>query len=293
MNTLGYSKPLFILAFDHRSTFLKKMFNRDGPFTREITAKIKELKRIIYDGFLEVVPDKIPKEEGAILVDEQFGDEILRDAIGNGYAVALTTEKSGQEEFDFEYGNSFSEYIKKYKPTFVKALVHYNPERDQELNSRQRSKLKLLSDYTHSNGYKLLIELLIQAPTEEIKPKFMIQTISEFQTDGIEPDVWKIEGMENPASYKEVVQQARSNGRDRVGIVILGRGEDKERVEEWIKAGAPVPGVIGFAIGRTIFWEPVSSYYHGQIGKDEAITQIAHNYENFHTIFIQNKTSGI
>lgn len=304
MDNLGYTKPLYILPFDHRSTFNRHMFNIAGRQpTEDEVKKIVEMKQIIYEGFKKAVAETVPKDHAAILVDEQFGDPIIRDAVANGYNVILTTEKSGQDEFDFEYGEAFPEHIEKYKPTFVKALVRYNPEGNQEVNKRQQERLKVLSDYSHNHGYKLLIESLIP-PTEnqlknvnndkarydvEVRPNLEVQVVKEFQAAGIEPDVWKVEGMEQKKDYEKLVKQAREGGRDHVGIVVLGRGADASQVENWVATGAQVNGVIGFAVGRTVFWEPLMSFRDGKIERKKAIEEIANNYIHFYQVFIYAK----
>lgn len=274
---IGYTNPLFILAFDHRSSF-RKMF--EGENNNE---KIKTAKIIVYEAFKKALAYGVSKEEGAILVDEEFGSPILLDAKAQGFTFALTVEKNGQEEFDFEYGEKFGEHIKKYVPTFAKALVRYDPQADNTLNARQLEKLKKLSDYCREERLKLLVELIVQGvgiPWELEK-----EAISQFQNFGVEPDVWKLEGLDARQDYEKVVEQAKSGGRENISIVILGRGESKEKVEQWIKAGLGIPGVIGFAIGRTIFWEVLSSYNKGAIGKDEAIEVIAQNYLHFYNLF--------
>lgn len=302
-DSLGYSRALFILPFDHRASFVEKMFGIEGRMPNAAEAsQIRDAKYVIYEAFKKALEHDIPKEAGAILVDEQFGDGIIRDAIENGYVVILTVEKSGQEEFAFEYGEDFSKHIEAYHPTFAKALIRYNPEANAQLNVQQLIKLKTLSDYCHRNGYKFLIEPLIIATPEqlsrvsgdksrydkELRPDLTVGMIHELHHGGIEPDIWKLEGMENEVDYKKVVEAAQSRGREEVGVIILGRGENKEHVEKWIYTGAKVVGVNGFAVGRTVFWEALVAYKNGSFTKDEARDEIAKNFVHFYTLFITN-----
>lgn len=292
-NNLGYSKPLYILAFDHRSSFLKNLLGVENRQpTNEETQKVINLKKIIYEGFKKTL-NNLTLENAAILVDEQFGDEILRDAKENNYTFILPTEKSGAKEFDFEYEN-FPEHIEKYKPNFVKALVRFNPE---ENNTNQLEKLKILNDYLHDNNYKFLVELLVlpgntqeQNTTKEdfdtsVRPRLTVETVKIFQDNFIEPDVWKIEGMNIGQNYEKIVEQVRINGRDNIGIVVLGRGESKDQVENWLVNAKGIDGITGFAIGRTIFWEPIENYHKGNISREKAINMIAQNYIYFYNIF--------
>src|SRR5215831_17050116 len=134
---IGFDKPLYILPFDHRGSFQTKMFGWKGTLSPEQTAEIAAAKQVIYDGFLAALAAGAPKEKAGILVDEQFGAAILRDAASNNVVTACPAEKSGQEEFDFEYGEDFARHIEAFEPTFCKVLVRYNSEGDPALNERQ------------------------------------------------------------------------------------------------------------------------------------------------------------
>ncbi|MCL4419019.1 DUF2090 domain-containing protein [Patescibacteria group bacterium] len=305
ISNLGYSKSLFILPFDHRSTFEKGMFgvDKDELLSDEQREEIKEKKEIIYEGFKKAVREKIPKELAAILVDEEFGDAILRDAAGLGFVTLLTTEKSGEREFTFEYGDEFDDHIKKYNPTFAKALVHFNPEDDAVSKEKQLRELRRLSDFCRSNNFKFMLEVLIEASQSqllsvdgdknrydrEIRPKLAVTLVEEFQEKGVDPDVWKLEGMEKEEDYKALVDRARAGGRDNVGIVVLGRGAEQKVVEKWISSGARAEGVIGFAVGRTIFWDPLISLRDGKLSRDEAIDRISKNYQHFYNLFMEGR----
>ena len=298
---LGYTKPLYILPFDHRASFLKKMFGIENrqPTDQE-TKTVADFKAVIYEGFkLAVDNGSVPKEYAAILIDEQFGDAIITDAVRSGYTVCLATEKSGQDEFDFEYGEQFAVHIDKYKPKIVKALVRYNPEDDPALNARQREKLKQLSDFCHGNGYKFIIEPLIPATPKqlasvgndekrydhEIRPALAVAMVEQLQTGGVEPDIWKIEGLAAAADYQAIIKQIKSGGRDKASVIILGRGADDGQVEAWLKAGSGVEGVIGFAVGRTIFWQALVEYKEGNLSREQAVEQIAKKYIHFYDVF--------
>src|SRR3954454_15919926 len=147
--TAGYDKPLYILPFDHRGSFQKNMFGWSGALTDQQTAEIAAVKQVIYDALKHAVAHGVPQDSAGILVDEQFGAAILRDAHKQGYITAAPAEKSGQDEFDFENGEDFGKHIETFQPTFCKVLVRYNPEGEKTLNERQATRLKRLSDYLH------------------------------------------------------------------------------------------------------------------------------------------------
>ncbi|MBO0727341.1 MAG: DUF2090 domain-containing protein [Blastocatellia bacterium] len=300
MKNRGYDRPLYILPFDHRSSFELKMFGWGEDLTPEQAAQIAAAKQVIYDGFRAAVEAGAPKEKAGILVDEQFGAAILRDAAARGYAFAYPVEKSGQEEFEFEYGEDFGKHIEAFNPTFCKVLVRYNPEGDQALNRRQTARLKRLSEYLSANARsRFMFELLVPAEKEQLdrvagdkkkydldlRPGLMVRTIHELQDAGVEPDVWKVEGLDRRGDCEKVVAAARRGGRDKVGCIVLGRGEDDKKVREWLTTAAGVPGFIGFAVGRTSFWNPLVDLRAKKLTREGAVAEIAHRYREFVDIF--------
>jgi 5-dehydro-2-deoxygluconokinase len=124
-------KELLILAFDHRASFLEKMFGIKGRQpTLEEKLQIEDYKKMIFEGFRLAIEQKVPKDIAGLLVDEEFGANVLRKAKKDALMFAMPVEKSGQDEFDFDYGEKFAKHIEDFDPTFVKVLVHYNPESD-------------------------------------------------------------------------------------------------------------------------------------------------------------------
>ena len=305
--TLGFSKPLYVLPFDHRGTFKKNMFGWTGTITPEQAGQISAFKHVIYDALQAAVAAGVPREKAGILVDEQFGADILNDAKKKGYFTASTTEKSGQAEFDFEYGQDFGKHIEAFQPTFAKVLVRYNPEGNAALNERQAARLKLLSDFLHGKSRSLyMFELLVlaeQAQMDKLKgdkkaydtkvrPGLMVQAIQQLQEAGVEPDVWKIEGLDRAEDCQKVVAAARRGGRDKVGCIVLGRGEDDKKVGEWLATAAPVPGFIGFAVGRTAFWDPLVNLRDKKIARQDAVNEISRRYQDFVSVFEEARASG-
>ena len=158
----GYTRPLYLLPFDHRASYISGLFGWKEPLNAEQMATVADSKRVIYAGFQQALVDQMPKDRVGILVDEEFGAAILRDAAGKGYTTALSVEKSGQKEFEFAYGDDFTQHIEAFHPTFAKVLVRYNPEGDAALNVRQATRLARLSDYLHRGVQTLfMFELLV------------------------------------------------------------------------------------------------------------------------------------
>ena len=298
--TLGFDQPLYILPFDHRGSFQTKMFGWKGVLSSEQTAQIAAAKRVIFDGFLAAVAEGVSREKAGILVDEQFGSAILYDATRQGYSVACPAEKSGQEEFDFDYGEDFARHIDEVHPAFCKVLVRYNPAGERALNERQAARLRRLSEYLHSFSDSLfMFELLVppeaaeleelhgdkKAYDRQMRPALMVQAIHELQDAGVEADVWKIEGLDRREDCENVVAAARRDGRDKVSCIVLGRGEDDQKVREWLSIAAAVPGFIGFAVGRTTFWDPLVEFRDHKITREAAVTRIADSYREWVDVF--------
>ena len=300
---LGYDGKLFILAFDHRGSFQKKMFGIQGDPTPEETDTIADAKRLIFEGMLEAVGRGAEASATGVLVDEQFGSNIPEQAREHGLKLSMPVEKSGQNEFDFQYGEDFGAHIEKFDPDFAKVLVRYNSDDpDTEMNERQLGRLKQLADWLHSHDRKFLFELLVPATDEqlasvdgdtdrydaELRPELMRRAIEDAQNAGIEVDVWKIEGIDEREDAAMLAEQARSGqGREGVRSVLLGRGASTEKVEHWLQVAAPVEGFVGFAIGRSIWWDALKGFLDNQLDREAAAKQIADNYLHFLHVYEQ------
>jgi myo-inositol catabolism protein IolC len=263
--------------------------------------RISSAKHLIWEGFQRAGEDGAPPDAAGILVDAQYGDAVAREAKAQGLQFSMPVEKSGQDEFDFEHGDAFGEKIEEYDPTFSKVLVRYNPEGDRALNERQVEKLRRLSEWLHEHRRLYLFELLVPATEEqlgrvdgdtdrydeELRPELMMEAIMQLQNGGVEPDIWKIEGLTDRAACTEIAHLVRREGRERVSCVVLGRGASDEKVDEWLRAGSGVPGYVGFAIGRSIFGESVKAFAADPAGYDRAAgaQKIADNYRRFIDVY--------
>ncbi|HSC03128.1 MAG TPA: DUF2090 domain-containing protein [Solirubrobacteraceae bacterium] len=300
---LGYDGKLYILAFDHRGSFQKKMFGIEGDPTAEETERISDAKRLIFEGMLEAVNRGAEAGATGVLVDEQFGSDIPARAREHGLKLAMPVEKSGQNEFDFQYDAEFGAHIEQFDPDFSKVLVRYNSDDpDAEMNQRQLGRLKELADWLHRNDRRFLFELLVPATDDqlagvdgdtdrydaELRPELMRRAIEDIQNAGIEVDVWKIEGVDEQSDAAMLAEQARSGpGREGVTCVLLGRGASTEKVEQWLREASPVDGFIGFAIGRSIWWDALKGYLGNELDRSAAAAQIADNYLHFVRVYEQ------
>ena len=304
---LGYAQTLYLLPFDHRHSYVTGLFDFELPLSPQQEAQVRDSKQLIYEGFRQALVDGLPSESAGILVDEEFGTDILRDAHRRGFITALATEASGCYEFEFEYGAEFARHIEAFDPTFAKVLVRYNPEGDDALNLRQAGRLKMLSDHCRRSQRRLMFELLVPATGEQLartggdqasydrdmRPALMCMAIRALQDAGVEPDVWKIEGLTGRDDCERMIAAARRDGRSAVGCIVLGRGADEVKVHQWLTTAGKVDGFIGFAIGRTTFWDAVAGYRAQTMTRVQAVAQIAQRLRQWVAIFEHARLSRV
>lgn len=270
-------KNLLILPFDHRGSLLKKLYGTTAPSAKQ-RGEYKRLKKMVYAGFEKAIALCVPKSEAAILVDEEYGSDILRDAKRKGYNFCMPVEKSGAQCFEFEHAD-FEKHVTKFNPTFVKVLVRFNPAED---NGKQIEKLKELDSFCKRSHRKYIFELLVP-PTKaqcrmknydcDSRPELMIAAMEQLQNASIKPDVWKLEGVEKKTQVQAIVKQARG-----AGVIILGRGESSAKVRKWLKTSARVQGVTGFAVGRTVFWNAMLKMHSHAWTEEKASAEVARNF---------------
>ncbi|MGZ5333152.1 MAG: 2-deoxy-5-keto-D-gluconate 6-phosphate aldolase domain-containing protein [Solirubrobacterales bacterium] len=303
---LGYDGKLYILACDHRGSFTKR-FGIEGDPTPEDLERIADGKHLIFEGVEVALGRGADSSVTGVLVDEQFGApaKVPEQAKAKGIKLAMPVEKSGQKEFDFEYGEEFGDHIERFDPDFSKVLVRYNPDGDAEMNKRQAERLKRLGDWLHEHDRKFLFELLVPAEEAqlssvdgdtdrydaELRPELMQRAIAELQDAGVEPDIWKIEGVDERADCERLADQCRAGDRGGVVCVVLGRGADDDKVDHWLRQGAPVEGYVGFAIGRSIWDEPLKGFLDGSLSREDAAALVADNYGRFVEVYTSAEAS--
>jgi 5-dehydro-2-deoxygluconokinase len=297
---LGYDDKLYILAFDHRGSFIKR-FGLEGDPTPEEMERLFDGKHLIFEGIEAALAGGADASVTGALVDEQYGgpSKIPQQAKAKGIKLAMPVEKSGQNEFDFEYGEDFGDHIESMDPDFSKVLVRFNPEGDAEMNKRQAERLRRLGEWLHEHDRKFLFELLVPAEEEqlasvegdadrydaELRPELMVRAIAALQDAGVEADIWKIEGVDARADCERIADQTRAGGREGVVCVVLGRGADDAKVDHWLREAAPVEGYVGFAIGRSIWGDPLAGFIDGSLSREDAAAKVADNYGRFIDVY--------
>ncbi len=295
----AYDGKLYILAFDHRGSYSKNMFNVSGDPSPEQLEAIVDSKRLIFEGMEIAVERGVEADATGVLVDEQTGGEVPRLAKEHGLRLAMPAEESSRPDFEFQYRESFGEHISSFDPDFVKVLVRLNPDGDPEMNETQLGKLKQLADWLNEHQVTFLFELLVPAEPaqleavggdtdrydQELRPELMRRAIEQIQDYGIDVDIWKIEGVDAREDAEMLAQTTRRGGRDHVKSVLLGRGASDEKVDHWLRQAAGVDGFIGFAIGRSIWMDPLKAYIAGDLDRRAAAEKIGENYLRFVQVY--------
>ena len=261
---------LYLLAFDHRTAFTERL-----PEARSHEAVV-DCKRVIWDGFLQAVEGGVPRTAAGILVDEEYGAPIAREAKEQGVVLAMPVEAAGTAEFEFQHGDDFGAYLGRWQPDYAKVLVRYDVRGDAELNARQRGRLKILSDWLRANDGKFMLEVVV--PGDGDRLELMLAAIDEMQQAGIAPAIWKIDGLASLAGCRDVVELTGAEPDGEVGVVVLGRNAPADEVVSWLRAAAATPGYVGFAVGRTIWGEALERFIAGSLSGEAASAQIAENY---------------
>lgn len=294
--SLGHDGNLFLLSFDHRASLAQGMFGIvDRPPTPAEQERIRDAKWLVWEGFRVALAAGAPPAASGILVDEATCAAAARAAREAGILLAVAAEESGRYPFEFEYGDDFAAHLEALDPDFGKALVRWNPADDPATKTVQAERLLRLGARLQQQSRKFLFELIVPPTTHQLalvdgrlpdfdthlRPGLMLESIYEIQEAGIEPDVWKIEGLDVAADCALVSALIRRDGRDRVKAVVLGRGADDAQVERWVRTAAAVPGYAGFAIGRTIWWDAVQNWKEGRLTRAEAAAAIGAAYRRF------------
>ncbi|HBW21319.1 MAG: 2-deoxy-5-keto-D-gluconate 6-phosphate aldolase domain-containing protein [Streptosporangiaceae bacterium] len=287
--------PLLILAMDHRESFGRSLFGvtDDQPDSGQIAA-MEAAKQLIYAGLAQARAE-LPGGRPGVLVDERYGRAVIAAARSDDVVLAVPVEHSGREWFEPEWGPQWLEHVREIRPDFAKVLVRDNPAFPGEQRERQLRALRDVSDGLRSIGVPLLYELLVPATDEQLRaaggsavsfdrdlrPDLVRQVIVGNQEAGVEPAIWKVEGLETADAARQVVAQIRAGGRDGVCAIVLGRDAPADRLDHWLEVAAPVNGFVGFAIGRSIWEEPISDHNHGKASADDTVAEIAARYLGF------------
>jgi myo-inositol catabolism protein IolC len=287
--------PLLIMAMDHRESFGQSLFGVKDASPDEVQrAAMESAKRLIYAGLAQARA-QLPGGRAGVLVDERYGQAVIGAAHSDGVVLAIPLERSGRDWFELEWGQDWQAHVASNRPDFAKVLVRDNPgfpagQRDQQLRA-----LHEVSDALHGLAVPLLYELLVPATDEQraaaggaadaydrdVRPGLVMQVIADNQAAGVEPAIWKVEGLETAEAARAVVAQMRIGGRNDVCAIVLGRDAPAARLDHWLAVAAPIDGFVGFAIGRSIWEDPIAAHNEGKADENATVSEIAERYLGF------------
>lgn len=290
---------LFLLAMDHRDSLAHDVYGISGEPTADQIAGIERDKLLIFRGLLAAIEGGADSASAGVLVDERYGAEVARQATSAGIDLAMPVERSGQRLLVLEYGDDWLEHVANFDPDQVKVLIRDNPDDDPADRAAQFASLAAVSLVLEQAARSFIIELLVPATPgqlarvggdvlrydTELRPGLTTQVMADYQSHAIEPTIWKIEGLETAEAAASVSAAARVGGRDEVRCVVLGRDAPRHRLDHWLTIAARTDGFIGFAIGRSIWEQPLRDKLAGS-SAEQLTTAVAANYRHFVDVFL-------
>jgi myo-inositol catabolism protein IolC len=289
-----HDDPLFIMAMDHRGSFGKSLFDvKDDAPTPAQLARMTTAKSLIYQGLLQAGP-RLTLGRPGVLVDEQYGQGVIDAAQEDPVVLAVPIEASGQDWFTLQWPDDWLGHVRRIAPAYAKVLVRDNPELPADERRAQLDRLAEASAGLRSAGVPLLYELLVPASKEQLdvvdgdvdrydrdlRPELVVRVIADNQAAGVDPTLWKVEGLETVDAARLVAQQAQAGGRD-ADLIVLGRDAPVERLDHWLTVAAQVDAFVGFAIGRSIWQDAIGDWVAHEDSDAATVARIADTYLAF------------
>ncbi|QOR70076.1 DUF2090 domain-containing protein [Ruania alkalisoli] len=276
-------QPWAVLAFDHRERAFAAV--RATGMTHD---EIRLSKQLILEAYTLAVDRGLGQVQPGLLVDEEFGAPIAREAAARGHVVSMPVERASEAVFTFEYGSDYQQHLLEFRPTFAKALVHYRTTDTDQTKQTQLTRLRELSDFLAEQSIAFMLELIVGQTSGTSGPDGAVPTVdvdelcrsmAEIQHAGVQVDLWKVEGVSSQENAARVAAQAMLTD-PLATCVVLGAGAPSDIVGHWLDVAAATPGFSGFAIGRSIWGEPVAAWLDGRLSREDAIEQIASTYRS-------------
>jgi myo-inositol catabolism protein IolC len=266
---------VYMLAADHRWQWEAWCREADVPFER-----IREVKSLIVDAFLAAREESGEvRQYGSLLLDLVYGSAQVERALALRIPVATPAEKAGV--FPLEWG--FDRFEEALPGNCAKVLIRYRPEWAEEVREAQFERLRVLQDWCARQSITYLIEIIVMREQESEhefettgRPRIIADLIRASYARGIAPALWKLEGTADAAGAALIDEAIRE--RPECRQIILGKAADAATIAGWFDAAAAMPSAIGFAIGRSVSWQPGTRYLLGQMSGADATAEIAGGY---------------
>jgi 5-dehydro-2-deoxygluconokinase len=266
---------VYMLAADHRWQWEEFCDARALPRER-----ISEVKRLAFDAFLRAREQSAAvRESGALLVDQQYSSAVIAEALQTGLTVGTPAEKAGAVPLAWAT-EPFSAAL---TGAFAKVLARYRSDDDPAVLAEQWAKLEALQAWCRGAGKPFVLEVLVarkQEPEDGFeasgRPAMLAAFIAEAYRRGLAPEFWKIEGTLAAQGARTIDAAIAANPSCRQ--IILGKAAELSTIDRWFSACADSATATGFAIGRSVFWEPSAAYLTGAKTADHAAAMICDNY---------------
>ena len=293
MSAYTPGEALYLLPCDHRSILRDAYLGAHPGAAAEVDAWVREAKEVVLDGLLDAVAQGIDAHSTGLLMDEEYGLAALRRAMTSGIPVFLPVDAGELGPWALQYGDQFAEHVEAIRPDAVTALVSYNPE--DGAKARQLDALAPFFSWLARTQYPFLLELQVLPTDAQLarsgsgmdgwmmneRPTLIARAVDELKAAGASPVIWKLEGCTNPGDYRAIAAAAHAGGHDRAVLIVLGAGAGVDEVDGWLVEAAREPACIGFAVGRTVWLDPIAAWARAAIDREEAVAAVSANYRHF------------
>ncbi|MEN2741639.1 DUF2090 domain-containing protein [Microbacterium sp. X-17] len=286
-----HAAPILMAAFDHAAEFHEAA---SGGLSEpgQSVAQTTRAKELVFEGIRQAVDAGVPREHAAVLLDDKYAQGLMSRAREAGIAFSIPVD-SPTGHVVLQPG--WQDILLRNQPDWAKPLLFLNVEGDAIDNHRQLESTLVLQRWLQEHGGQLLVEILIPPePAQldrvggdlsryrlELIPDLVVAAMESVQQAGIRPNLWKVEAAASVDGARKIGQAAVASGVD---CLILGSGESLETVGDWLAVGKTIPGYRGFAVGRTIWQEPVETWAHDK--DDEQLrSEVARRYTYLATAF--------
>ena len=296
---------LFLLVFDHRRSFRRLLEAGDDPSASE-RERLENAKHLLWEGFLQAAErTSVHRSRLGVLVDEELGAEVARAAVDAEVQLAMPVERAGRRLLELEHDEDWARHLDAFDPGLGKALVRWNPGDDAENKRAQAQLLSRVGAWLHQTGRRLVVELLVPATDDDLarvggdhdrydterRPELTRRAIREIRDLGVEPDVWQVEGVDEPADAEALSAMIRDEGRDGEVALVLGNLEDEQRFEHRLRTTGSLPGIAGLAVGRPAWERHLVAYARGEVDRDTAAERIGDSFARFIDVYTEAETS--
>ena len=270
-----HTDRVYMLAADHRWQW--EEFCDTRSLSRQ---RIPDVKRLAYDGFLLARQrSSAVRDCGALLVDAQYSAGVIAEALRDGIAVGTPAERAGAIPLAW----ATDPFPAALTGAFVKVLARYRTDDDPGVLAEQWLKLEALQTWCRVAKKPLVLEVLVARKQEAEdafessgRPAMLEAFIADAYRRGLTPAFWKIEGTLAPEGARTIDAAIAAHPACRQ--IILGKAAELSTIDRWFAACAASATASGFAIGRSVFWEPSAAYLTGAKTADQAATMICDNY---------------